>query len=330
LRNNRALFSRENTDSSRTKDDDEDEAKIRNLGFNPVAPSIHLPLWHHLHFPNRKLAKKVSTLFDRESQGGYCTGESPGLMNNYFAGRDNLAGYRAVNFYQLGSDRVHHLRVTFLFDVDSLCLDTATQLTLEVDPNRASADQIATHGSLDLSRTTKCSSTNEVALVGDNQATPRPNGSSVDAANFVVLQIDVCAALWTEGRRSTFRDLTLSRALEAPGKKCALNAKQPRYILKDRNRLAFGLVQCRWFSAFFQLDVTAAFAAVSRFRQFSLELKVAAMGTLYFDSPFGIFHFLECRRVNVFLVCRGRLATFLQQDVTTAFAAIGRLSKLGL
>jgi hypothetical protein len=230
LRNNRTLFSRKNTDSSRTKDDDEDEneAKIRNLGFNPVAPSIHLSPWCHLHFPNRKLSKKVSTLFDRESQGGYSTGESPGLMNNYFAGRDNLAGYRAVNFYQLGSDRVHHLRVTFLFDVDSLCLDTATQLTLEVDPNRASADQIATHGSLDLSRTTKCSSTNEVALVGDNQATPRPNGSSVDAANFVVLQIDVCATLWAERGRRSFRDLTFARALEAPGKKCALNAKQPR------------------------------------------------------------------------------------------------------
>jgi hypothetical protein len=78
------------------------------------------------------------------------------------------------------------------------------------------------------------------------------------------------------------------------------------------------------------LDVTAAFAAVSRFRQFSLELQVAAMGTLYFDSPFRIFYFLECRRVNVCLVRRGRLATFLQLDVAAAFAAIGRLSELRL
>src|SRR5260370_32512165 len=138
-------------------------------------------------------------------------------MNNYFAGRDNLDRNGAINFYQLGSDRVQHLRVTFLFDVDSLSLDTATQLTLESDPYCFTADQIPTHGSLDLSRTTKCSCTNEVALVSDNQATPRSNGSSVDAANFIVLQIDVCAALWTEGRRSSFRALTLARALEAPG-----------------------------------------------------------------------------------------------------------------
>jgi hypothetical protein len=89
-------------------------------------------------------------------------------------------------------------------------------------------------------------------------------------------------------------------------------------------------VQYSRFSAFFQLDVTAAFAAVGRFCRFSLELKVAAMGTLYFDSPFGIFHFLECRRVKVRTVWRGRLATFLQLNVAAAFAAIGRLSELRL
>ena len=149
-------------------------------------------------------------------------------MNNYFPGRDDLAGHGTLNFHQFGADRVHDLCDTFLFDVDAPGFDAGAQLTLESDPYRAGANQIPTYGPLDLSRPTQCSSTNEVALVRDNQSTSGANGSSVDAAYLVVLQIDVCAALWAQGRFCTLRDLSLTRALEAPGNKCALDAKQPR------------------------------------------------------------------------------------------------------
>ena len=42
MRNNRALFAAENADSSRTKDDDEDEneSKLRNLGKSVRQPKI--------------------------------------------------------------------------------------------------------------------------------------------------------------------------------------------------------------------------------------------------------------------------------------------------
>src|SRR5260370_35256344 len=100
--------------------------------------------------------------------------------------------------------------------------------------------------------------------------------------------------------------------------------------MEDGNWSALGFVQCSWFSVFFQFYVPAAFAGVSRFRRFGLELKVAAMGTLYFDSPFGIFHFLDCRRVKLRLAWRGRWATFLQLNIAAAFAAVGRLIELRL
>jgi hypothetical protein len=107
--------------------------------------------------------------------------------------------------------------------MDALRLDAAAELALQPNMNFAAANQIAAHGSLNLGVVANDSVAVQIAFVGDDQATARPDRPAVIADDPVVLEINVSPAKRTDRRCRTLRDLPFTDAFEAVGNNCPLD-----------------------------------------------------------------------------------------------------------
>src|SRR5437868_13226658 len=121
-------------------------------------------------------------------------------MNNDRPFRDNFAGHPAANFDALDSHPPEKLDDRFPLHQNVLRCEFAGDLTGEIDRGPAETLQIAAQFTFDQRSPTHHVAATKIPLRGEMDLTVCSNRAAEASGNFVIAQINVFAALWTNRR----------------------------------------------------------------------------------------------------------------------------------
>jgi len=162
-----------------------------------------------------QLTRKDSAFLNRDRFRGNVPFEHRVLMNRHVRFRYNLAQHPPFNFNTGNSDPPEELNIRFAFYGDVLRRQPSRNLPDEVDGRGTGALQISAQFSFDQRGPANYTRAAEVPFGRKMQVAARANASAEASGDFVIAQIDVCAAPRAIGRGSCVTDFVFSLAFKA-------------------------------------------------------------------------------------------------------------------
>ena len=136
-------------------------------------------------------------------------------MNNDRSFSDDFAGHPAADFDALDSNPPEELDDRFPIHQDVLRREPAGDLAGEIDRGPAEAMQIAAQFAFDQRSTTRHVAAAKIPLGGQMDLAVCSNRAAEARADFVIAQINVLAALWTNRRVRGRTDFLRGLAIKA-------------------------------------------------------------------------------------------------------------------